>query len=98
MRANLIATSRSTARCSRTSYDRKIMAVLKHDLNGENFGQAALVGKPRQLDTGAIERQAEKSARKPSTRWSAVACWCSAAIYAARKASALVLAGERFGG
>lgn len=57
--------------------DRKIMAVPSVYLNGVNFGQGRMgleeiLGK---LDTGAIEKQAEKSVpRTPSTSWwSAVA-------------------------
>lgn len=57
--------------------DRKIMAVPSVYLNGVNFGQGRMgleeiLGK---LDTGAIEKQAEKSApRTPSMSWwSAVA-------------------------
>lgn len=52
--------------------DRKIMAVPSIYLNGENFGQGRMGLEEilAKLDTGAIERQAEKiSAKKHSTCW-----------------------------
>ncbi|AZC51104.1 alkyl hydroperoxide reductase subunit F [Pseudomonas chlororaphis] len=83
--------------------DRKIMAVPSVYLNGVNFGQGRMgleeiLGK---LDTGAIEKQAEKISAKDAFDVLVVGggpAGASAAIYAARKGIRTGVAAERFGG
>ncbi|MGE7958844.1 alkyl hydroperoxide reductase subunit F [Pseudomonas sp. NPDC089530] len=83
--------------------DRKIMAVPSIYLNGVNFGQGRMgleeiLGK---LDTGAIEKQAEKISAKDAFDVLVVGggpAGASAAIYAARKGIRTGVAAERFGG
>ncbi|UFP97552.1 alkyl hydroperoxide reductase subunit F [Pseudomonas fitomaticsae] len=83
--------------------DRKIMAVPSIYLNGENFGQGRMGLEEilAKLDTGAIERQAEKISAKQSFDVLVVGggpAGASAAIYAARKGIRTGVAAERFGG
>ncbi|BBP77203.1 alkyl hydroperoxide reductase subunit F [Pseudomonas gingeri NCPPB 3146 = LMG 5327] len=83
--------------------DRKIMAVPSIYLNGVNFGQGRMgleeiLGK---LDTGAIEKQAEKLNAKDAFDVLVVGggpAGAAAAIYAARKGIRTGVAAERFGG
>ncbi|PMY68856.1 MULTISPECIES: alkyl hydroperoxide reductase subunit F [Pseudomonas] len=83
--------------------DRKIMAVPSVYLNGVNFGQGRMgleeiLGK---LDTGAIEKQAEKISAKDAFDVLVIGggpAGASAAIYAARKGIRTGVAAERFGG
>ncbi|MGA8134676.1 MULTISPECIES: alkyl hydroperoxide reductase subunit F [Pseudomonas] len=83
--------------------DRKIMAVPSVYLNGVNFGQGRMgleeiLGK---LDTGAIEKQAEKISAKDAFDVLVVGggpAGAAAAIYAARKGIRTGVAAERFGG
>ena len=83
--------------------DRKIMAVPSIYLNGENFGQGRMGLEEilAKLDTGAIERQAEKISAKEAFDVLVVGggpAGASAAIYAARKGIRTGVAAERFGG
>ncbi|WP_192558105.1 alkyl hydroperoxide reductase subunit F [Pseudomonas allokribbensis] len=83
--------------------DRKIMAVPSIYLNGENFGQGRMGLEEilAKLDTGAIERQAEKISAKQTFDVLVVGggpAGASAAIYAARKGIRTGVAAERFGG
>ena len=83
--------------------DRKIMAVPSIYLNGENFGQGRMGLEEilAKLDTGAIERQAEKISAKQAFDVLVVGggpAGASAAIYAARKGIRTGVAAERFGG
>ncbi|MFW9078534.1 alkyl hydroperoxide reductase subunit F [Pseudomonas sp. P2757] len=83
--------------------DRKIMAVPSLYLNGENFGQGRMGLEEilAKLDTGAIERQAEKISGKAAFDVLVVGggpAGASAAIYAARKGIRTGVAAERFGG
>ncbi|MBN6774396.1 alkyl hydroperoxide reductase subunit F [Pseudomonas granadensis] len=83
--------------------DRKIMAVPSIYLNGENFGQGRMGLEEilAKLDTGAIERQAEKISAKDAFDVLVVGggpAGASAAIYAARKGIRTGVAAERFGG
>ncbi|AMB85031.1 alkyl hydroperoxide reductase subunit F [Pseudomonas agarici] len=83
--------------------DRKIMAVPSVYLNGVNFGQGRMgleeiLGK---LDSGAIEKQAEKLNAKDAFDVLVVGggpAGAAAAIYAARKGIRTGVAAERFGG
>ncbi|NWB96356.1 alkyl hydroperoxide reductase subunit F [Pseudomonas gingeri] len=83
--------------------DRKVMAVPSIYLNGVNFGQGRMgleeiLGK---LDTGAIEKQAEKLNAKDAFDVLVVGggpAGAAAAIYAARKGIRTGVAAERFGG
>ncbi|NWA25054.1 alkyl hydroperoxide reductase subunit F [Pseudomonas gingeri] len=83
--------------------DRKVMAVPSVYLNGVNFGQGRMgleeiLGK---LDTGAIEKQAEKLNAKDAFDVLVVGggpAGAAAAIYAARKGIRTGVAAERFGG
>ena len=83
--------------------DRKVMAVPSIYLNGVNFGQGRMgleeiLGK---LDTGAIEKQAEKINAKDAFDVLVVGggpAGAAAAIYAARKGIRTGVAAERFGG
>ncbi|NVZ99053.1 alkyl hydroperoxide reductase subunit F [Pseudomonas gingeri] len=83
--------------------DRKIMAVPSVYLNGVNFGQGRMgleeiLGK---LDTGALEKQAEKLNAKDAFDVLVVGggpAGAAAAIYAARKGIRTGVAAERFGG
>ncbi|CAD5201826.1 alkyl hydroperoxide reductase subunit F [Pseudomonas sp. FEN] len=83
--------------------ERKIMAVPSVYLNGVNFGQGRMgleeiLGK---LDTGAIEKQAEKISAKDAFDVLVVGggpAGAAAAIYAARKGIRTGVAAERFGG
>ena len=83
--------------------DRKIMAVPSIYLNGENFGHGRMGLEEilAKLDTGAIERQAEKISAKEAFDVLVVGggpAGASAAIYAARKGIRTGVAAERFGG
>lgn len=83
--------------------DRKIMAVPSIYLNGEHFGQGRMGLEEilAKLDTGAIERQAEKISAKDAFDVLVVGggpAGASAAIYAARKGIRTGVAAERFGG
>ena len=83
--------------------DRQVMAVPSVYLNGVNFGQGRMgleeiLGK---LDTGAIERQAEKISAKDAFDVLVIGggpAGAAAAIYAARKGIRTGVAAERFGG
>lgn len=79
------------------------MAVPSIYLNGENFGQGRMGLEEilAKLDTGAIERQAEKISAKEAFDVLVVGggpAGASAAIYAARKGIRTGVAAERFGG
>ena len=83
--------------------ERQVMAVPSVYLNGVNFGQGRMgleeiLGK---LDTGAIERQAEKISAKEAFDVLVIGggpAGAAAAIYAARKGIRTGVAAERFGG
>ena len=83
--------------------ERQVMAVPSVYLNGVNFGQGRMgleeiLGK---LDTGAIERQAEKISAKDAFDVLVIGggpAGAAAAIYAARKGIRTGVAAERFGG
>ena len=83
--------------------ERQVMAVPSVYLNGVNVGQGRMgleeiLGK---LDTGAIERQAEKISAKEAFDVLVIGggpAGAAAAIYAARKGIRTGVAAERFGG
>ena len=83
--------------------ERQVMAVPSVYLNGVNFGQGRMgleeiLGK---LDTGAIERQAEKISAKEAFDVLVIGggpAGAAASIYAARKGIRTGVAAERFGG
>jgi alkyl hydroperoxide reductase subunit F len=92
------------ARCFRSEVtERQIMGVPTVLLNGEHFGQGRMtleeiVGK---IDTGAVQREAEKvSARAPFDVLivGGGPAGAAAAIYAARKGIRTGVVSERFGG
>ncbi|RON40999.1 alkyl hydroperoxide reductase subunit F [Pseudomonas brassicacearum] len=83
--------------------DRQIMAVPSVYLNGVNFGQGRMGLEEilAKIDTGGIERQAEKISAKEAFDVLVVGggpAGASAAIYAARKGIRTGVAAERFGG
>ncbi|NBF09808.1 alkyl hydroperoxide reductase subunit F [Pseudomonas sp. Fl4BN1] len=83
--------------------ERKVMAVPSVYLNGMNFGQGRMGLEEilAKLDTGAIEKQAQKLNAKQAFDVLVVGggpAGASAAIYAARKGIRTGVAAERFGG
>jgi len=83
--------------------ERKIMAVPSVYLNGVNFGQGRMGLEEilAKLDTGAVEKQAQKLNAKEAFDVLVVGggpAGASAAIYAARKGIRTGVAAERFGG
>ncbi|SFO90471.1 alkyl hydroperoxide reductase subunit F [Pseudomonas sp. NFACC24-1] len=83
--------------------ERQIMAVPSIYLNGVNFGQGRMGLEEilAKIDTGGIERQAEKISAKDAFDVLVVGggpAGASAAIYAARKGIRTGVAAERFGG
>lgn len=83
--------------------ERKVMAVPSVYLNGVNFGQGRMGLEEilAKLDTGAVEKQAQKLNAKEAFDVLVVGggpAGASAAIYAARKGIRTGVAAERFGG
>ncbi|KTC43841.1 alkyl hydroperoxide reductase subunit F, partial [Pseudomonas sp. ABAC61] len=83
--------------------ERKVMAVPSIYLNGVNFGQGRMGLEEilAKLDTGAIEKQAQKLSAKEAFDVLVVGggpAGAAAAIYAARKGIRTGVAAERFGG
>lgn len=83
--------------------ERKVMAVPSIYLNGVNFGQGRMGLEEilAKLDTGAVEKQAQKLNAKEAFDVLVVGggpAGASAAIYAARKGIRTGVAAERFGG
>lgn len=83
--------------------ERKVMAVPSIYLNGVNFGQGRMGLEEilARLDTGAVEKQAQKLNAKEAFDVLVVGggpAGASAAIYAARKGIRTGVAAERFGG
>ncbi len=83
--------------------ERKVMAVPSVYLNGVNFGQGRIGLEEilAKLDTGAVEKQAQKLNAKEAFDVLVVGggpAGASAAIYAARKGIRTGVAAERFGG
>lgn len=83
--------------------ERKVMAVPSIYLNGVNFGQGRMGLEEilARLDTGAMEKQAQKLNAKEAFDVLVVGggpAGASAAIYAARKGIRTGVAAERFGG
>lgn len=83
--------------------ERKVMAVPSIYLNGVNFGQGRMGLEEilAKLDTGAVQKQAQKLSAKEAFDVLVVGggpAGASAAIYAARKGIRTGVAAERFGG
>ncbi|AZC27010.1 alkyl hydroperoxide reductase subunit F [Pseudomonas sessilinigenes] len=83
--------------------ERKVMAVPSIYLNGVNFGQGRMGLEEilAKLDTGAVEKQAQKLSAKEAFDVLVVGggpAGAAAAIYAARKGIRTGVAAERFGG
>ncbi|ULT73428.1 alkyl hydroperoxide reductase subunit F [Pseudomonas sp. BC42] len=83
--------------------ERKVMAVPSIYLNGVNFGQGRMGLEEilAKLDTGAMQKQAQKLSAKEAFDVLVVGggpAGASAAIYAARKGIRTGVAAERFGG